>query len=283
MQAKKYGAFSQGISLTNSESPRTGRFGRLEQQVVIVTGASGGLGAAVAKLLAANGATVALIGRDAHRLQVVIEDIKQSTPQAPDPLLLPLDVRDEDDMNHMAESVIGRWRKINALVACAGIARGRTAGPIPYPVHAMPCEEWDDVIGTNLRGIFLSNRAVLPQMILQCSGAIINVSSFPAGVRGQPFAAAYCASKSAVAGLTEALASEVRHYGILVQCLFPGLIDTPLIRRTRMAARGTPMYPVRVAELICHVLTLGTDVQILASRSNGYTVLRSASSVALPQ
>jgi 3-oxoacyl-[acyl-carrier protein] reductase len=273
-QAKRFGASSKGIPLSSSLASYTAAgFVRMDGQSIVVTGGSGGLGAVVARRLARHGAAVAVVGRNAARLRSIADEI------GPNALGLALDVSHEPDMERMARAALDRWGRIDALVACAGIARASGAGSIPQPVHTMSVAEWDEVMATNLRGTFLSNRAVLPHMMGRRGGKIVNVASSPAGISGQPFAAAYCASKSAAVGLSEALASECSASGVRVHCVFPDLIDTPLIRRTTLAAvRGRPMDPERVAAFIHHLLNLPADVDLVASRASGRpTVLRSLS------
>jgi len=118
---------------------------------------------------------------------------------------------------------------------------------------------------------------VLPVMMRQRRGQIVNISSSPGGVFGQPFSAAYCASKFGVNGLSEALAAEVRDYGIRVQIVFPDATDTPLIRDSTLTARlGPPIPASRVADHILFLIT-APDGVILPSGSNGrQSILRRA-------
>jgi 3-oxoacyl-[acyl-carrier protein] reductase len=135
---------------------------------------------------------------------------------------------------------------------------------VPYPVAQMPTGEWEAVIDTNLKGTFLSNRAVLRPMIRQRSGTIVNISSSPGGYQGQAFASAYCASKFGVAALSAALAEEVTGFGVRIQVLFPDAIDTPLLEKTTLSARlGTPLPPARVADLIVYMIALPEDTALL--------------------
>src|SRR5207245_9671377 len=100
--------------------------------------------------------------------------------------------------------------------------RARPRQTVPGPVAQLAVADWDAVVDTNVRGTFLSDRAVLPTMIAQGEGEIVHLSSAPAGIRGQPLAAAYCASKFAVNALSESLSAEVREHGIRVHLTFPG-------------------------------------------------------------
>lgn len=164
-------------------------------------------------------------------------------------------------MDQMVSEVLACFGRIDTLVACAGISKSPDSTRlVPYSFAQLPVKEWDTVLDTNLSGIFLSNRAALPTMIKQRSGTIINVSSSPGGLHGQPFAPAYCASKFGVIGFSEAVAEEVRQYGVRVQVLLPNATDTPLLDNSTIASRfGTPIPPKRVADLIVYLIALPHD------------------------
>lgn len=250
--------------------------GFLQGRVAIVTGGSSGIGRAACLALAGSGARVVVVGRTEAHIAETLDEIGRAAPEAPEALGLRLDVADEADMETMAEQALRRFGRIDILIASAGISNGYSFNRmVPYGVAQLPVGEWDDVIRTNLRGVFLSNRAVLPQMTRQRSGQIINIASSPGGIKGQPFAAAYCASKFAIAGLSEALAEEVGPSGIKVQAIFPDLVDTPLTRGTTLSARlGGPLPAERVASYILFLLALPDDTILLSRRRLGYPVLR---------
>ena len=153
-----------------------------------------------------------------------------------------LDVRNENDMELMARGAVERFGRIDALVASAGLLRaGR-----PHLVQNTPTAEWDVVMDTNLRGVFLSNRAVLPVMTTQGYGVIINLSS-TSGRRGLAYDAAYCASKFAVIGFSEALREEVRRHGVNVHVLLPGPVDTPIWKQNAPIPQLEPIPPTAEA------------------------------------
>lgn len=182
------------------------------------------------------------------------------------PLAVAADVRDQGQMNEMARTTLDRFGRIDALVACAGVGSPTRSG-LPHALSQVSGEGWDAVLETNLRGTFLSNRAVLPAMLRQRQGDIVNISSFPAGIRGQPFAAAYSASKFGVAAFSEALAREVEGRGIRVHVLFPGLVDTAMVERTTLASRfGPPIPPERAGVVIAYLLTLPRDARVSGSQ-----------------
>jgi 3-oxoacyl-[acyl-carrier protein] reductase len=210
--------------------------------VAVVTGGSSGIGQAVALTLARRGYRLAIVGRTPARLEQTLEllgaaseSIGQSDARH---LALNLDVDVEADMQSMAERTVERFGRIDVLVASAGLGKhAESERLMPHPTARLPLAEWNHVLGVNLRGVFLSNRAVLPSMRAQGAGHIINVcsSTTPRGLRGTPFGPAYCASKFGVVGFTEALAAEVAGQGIRVQAIFPGPVTTPLVDQTLLA------------------------------------------------
>jgi 3-oxoacyl-[acyl-carrier protein] reductase len=235
-----------------SEAP-----GPLHDQVSIVTGGGGGIGRATCLALAGAGARVVAVDLDPARLAATVA-AGAGGGVARGTLALPLDVSREVDMEEMARRTLDTFGQIDILVACAGILRGPGVKS-PRPLAQVTGEEWDAVIGVNLKGTFLSNRAVLPAMIRQRRGQILNVSS-TSGRRGRAFDAVYCASKFGVVGLSESLAEEVRHHGIRVQVVLPDAVDTPLWEQN--GPIGPPpdaLTPERVADLLTYMLSLPGD------------------------
>jgi NAD(P)-dependent dehydrogenase (short-subunit alcohol dehydrogenase family) len=237
----------------------------LAGRVAVVTGGSSGIGRAVAEALVDNGVHVTLVGQTPERVQAASDSLRACAKAPAEILPLALDVRQEAHMQRMAAETIRRFGRVDLLVAAAGVTRQpKSSHLLPYPVAQTPTTEWDAIVETNLRGTFLSNRAVLPTMIQQRTGTIINVSSSPAGYRGQAFAAAYCASKFGVRGLSEALAEEVSSQGIRVHAIFPDVTDTPMLDRSTLSNRlGDPMPPKRVADLILMLWTLPSDASVV--------------------
>lgn len=228
----------------------------LEGKVAIVTGGSIGIGLSTAVALAGHGVRVALLGRSLARLEAARAEIESRTGSR-ETLGLALDVREASQMEQMADRTLERFGRIDILVTAAGILRPK--GGFLRTLQQMTLEEWNEVIDTNLRGVFLSNRAVVPTMIRQRSGDIVNFSS-TSGRRGLAFDAAYCASKFAVIGLSEALGDELRHYGVRVQVLLPGAIDTGMWDQNGPIPPPTDMLnPERVAEAVVHLVSLPGD------------------------
>lgn len=211
----------------------------MESKVAIVTGGGSGIGQALCVALAGAGCSVCVVSASQASVDETLLQISRvARGGAASTLGLALDVTQEAQMQYMVERTLDRFGRIDVLIASAGL--GKKAGSqrtTPHATASLPLDEWNAVIGVNLTGVFLCNRAVLPVLVRQGSGCIINIcsSTTPRGLRGTPFAPAYCASKYGVVGFTEALAAEVASLGIRVQAIFPGAVDTPLVKCTNLA------------------------------------------------
>lgn len=189
----------------------------LDNQVILVTGASQGIGRAIALSFARHGARVALVARSAERLDQVAAEI---VAQGGEALALPTDVTDESLVAQMVERALARFGRIDGLVNSAGVA------PLA-PIAECTLESWEWTMRVNATGTFLCCRAVWTPMAQQGGGSILNISS-GAGKRAHAKWVAYCASKWAVMGLTESLALEGFPLGIRVNALCPGPTATPM-------------------------------------------------------
>jgi 3-oxoacyl-[acyl-carrier protein] reductase len=209
-----------------------------EPPVAIVTGGGGGLGAAIARRLRADGMLVAVADVDG--------DAAARVADGDDNLFaVQVDVSDPASVGTMVERVLERWGRVDVLVNNAGVA-GPTA-----PVTDVPLEEWRRVIDVNLGGVFLCTRACLAHMTGRGSGRIVNVASI-AGKDGNPGMAAYSASKGAVIAFTKAVGKETATTGVLVNSVVPAVIDGGLtdcateeerrrfVSRVPMGRMGTP-------------------------------------------
>jgi NAD(P)-dependent dehydrogenase (short-subunit alcohol dehydrogenase family) len=231
----------------------------LAERVAIVTGGAGGIGSATGAALAKHGAAVVLVDRDERRVGDAVSALGAEPGRA---LGVVGDVCSEADMSHVTAAVVEKFGRIDILVAAAGILRGRHGAPRPFP--QLTVDEWDDVVGVNLRGTFLSNRAVLQTMVRQRAGQIVNVSS-TSGRRGRAFDGIYCASKFGVVGLSEATAEEVRHLGIRVHVVLPDAVRTALWDQNGpVKCPPNALDPARVGEFIVSLLMLPPDMQLLA-------------------
>ena len=229
------------------------------RQVAIVTGASSGIGRATCVALARTGAQIVAVGRDERRLAATASLVREAGCESP--LVLALDVRSEADMQQMSACTMERFGRIDALVHAAGILRA--PGATLRMLSQLAADEWDEVVDINLRGTFLANRAVLPAMLAARRGDIVNLSS-RSGRAGIAFDAPYCASKFGVIGLSEAIADEVRHFGVRVQVLAPGKFDTDVLRQTGpLPQPGDIPPPERVADAIVWMLSMPADTRLL--------------------
>jgi NAD(P)-dependent dehydrogenase (short-subunit alcohol dehydrogenase family) len=189
----------------------------LQNKVAIITGAVGNLGAAVARTFQQAGAQTVLVDRSSDRIREVFKDIAGSKDHL---LAGGIDLTDPASLGALIEQTLAKLGRVDVLVHTVGGFRGGK------PVHETDLADWDFLFNTNLRTTLLCCRAVIPQMLKQQRGAIINVGSRNA-LAGTAGYAAYSASKSAVLRLTESLAEELKASNINVNCVMPSTIDTP--------------------------------------------------------
>ena len=191
---------------------------RFKNRVAVVTGGASGVGLEVAARIAGEGGKVSLWDRDAAALA------KAAASIGADAHTMPVDVTDAAQMVSAAEAVYSKFGRIDVLVAGAGIT-GLTAKLWEYPV-----EEWRRVIDIDLNGVFNSCRAVVPQMLKNDYGRVVNISSV-AGKEGNPNASAYSTAKAAVIGLTKSLGKELASSGIRVNCVTPATFKSPILEQ----------------------------------------------------
>lgn len=190
----------------------------LNNKSVLITGASRGIGRAIALYFAKNGAKVAVnySGSEAKANEVV-EEIKSNGGTA---FAIKADISSSEDVSNMVKSVIDEFGSLDVLVNNAGITRDNL-------LMRMKEEDWDAVINTNLKGVFLTTKAVTRQMMKQRNGRIINIASI-VGVSGNAGQANYVAAKAGVIGLTKTTAKELSSRGITVNAIAPGFIETDM-------------------------------------------------------
>jgi NAD(P)-dependent dehydrogenase (short-subunit alcohol dehydrogenase family) len=201
-------------------------------KVVLVTGAAGNLGMAVAEAFGSRGARLALLDRSADRLEAAARAL--ALPASA--LLLPTDLTARKSVDEAVATIAER---LGALDVVANIAGGFTMGP---PLHETPDEDLDFMLDLNVRSLFHVCRAAVPAMLKGGGGRIVNVSA-RAAREGKARMGPYCASKAAVITLTETLAAEHRLDGINVNCILPGTIDTPQNRASMPDADHSRWVP----------------------------------------
>jgi 3-oxoacyl-[acyl-carrier protein] reductase len=190
----------------------------LTSQVAVVTGAGRGIGAAIAAKLAHMGATVVLCGRTRDPLESTADAIVKAGGQAQAVVCDVIHLSSIEALAAHVEKTLGR---LDILVNNAGIGGFRS------PLHELPPDSWDQILNTNLRGVYFCIRALAPLMIRARAGHIINISSL-AGKNALPNGAAYAASKWGLNGLSYSVAEELRGYNIRVSVVCPGSVDTEL-------------------------------------------------------
>jgi 3-oxoacyl-[acyl-carrier protein] reductase len=180
----------------------------------LVTGASGGIGGAIAKALHAQGATVAISGTNKAKLDALAAALGDRV------FVLPCDLRDRAAVAKLGEEAEKALGKVDILVNNAGITHDNL-------FMRMKDEEWDDVIAVNLTSVFVLTRTILRNMMRRRYGRIVNIASI-SGVLGNPGQPNYAASKAGLVGMTKSLAREVSGRGITANCIAPGFISTPM-------------------------------------------------------
>lgn len=218
-----------------------------DARVVLITGATGDFGPYVARAFAAAGARLALTARKLEQAQALAAELGLGADRA---LLSTVDVADAASVAAWLDAVRASWGRADVLVNLAG---GYKPGK---PVQDMEEADWDFMLNLNARSAFLTCRAVVPLMLAQRSGKIVNVGSKAALAAGRK-STAYAVSKAAVLRLTEALSAEVREQGINVNAVIPSTIDTPSNRAAQPTADTSKW--VAPEDLAAVVLFLASD------------------------
>ncbi len=230
----------------------------LAGKVALITGGTRGIGLAVARLLADDGASVVVSGRDPGRLESAAKELEGLGASA---LAVAADAAKREDADRLVEAAKERFGRIDVLVNNAGVTRDQL-------LVRMKDDDWDQVLDTNLRGVFLMTRAVGKVMMRQKGGRIINLSS-TAGTMGNPGQVNYSAAKAGVIGLTKASARELAHWNVLVNAVAPGLIETDMTAAIPAEAREglmqqVPLKRIGTAKEVAEV------VRFLAGEGAGY-------------
>lgn len=191
---------------------------RLDGKVALITGGNAGIGESVAKRFAEEGAAVVITGRRQSELDRVVREISAHGGKV---LAVAGSVTDDGHVRAVVQQALASFRKIDVLVNNAGV------GDFGKRLHEMDDAAWAQVLDVNLTGVFRMTRAVIPEMLKQAGGAIVNISSV-ASLVGIPLLSAYAASKGALDALTRSVAIDYATDGIRCNVVNPGLIDTPM-------------------------------------------------------
>ena len=233
--------------------------GKLCNQVAIVTGAAQGMGAAIASRFAAEGASVVVSDINGEKAMQVAEKIRG--------LAIQTDVTQEEQVDAMVKETIDRYGTVSILVNNAGILR-------PTRIDYVTKAEWDAVLDVNLNGTFLCSKAVLPIMKQNQFGRIINMSSSAGRSVSTLGGVHYTAAKAGVLGFTRAMAKEVAPFGITVNAVCPGLINTEMVRsectpeRVRAYEASFPIPRIGTPEEVARlVLFLASDASYITGAS----------------
>lgn len=224
-------------------------------KVILITGASSGIGEATARMLARAGAIVVLGARRTDRLETLVTDIESAGGSA---LQRALDVTSRQDTQAFADAALEAFGRIDVIINNAGVM------PLS-PMASLKIDEWDRMIDVNIKGVLHGIAAVLPVMNRQGNGQIINVSSI-GGLSVVPTAAVYCATKYAVRAISDGLRQENER--IRVTCVYPGVVESELASTITdpVAAAAMAMYrrialkPEAIAQAITHVIAQPAEI-----------------------
>ncbi len=231
-------------------------------KIALITGATSGIGAATANLLAANGFDLILTGRRNKRLVELEHELKLKYKIQC--LLLCFDVRDLEQVQSALNSLTNTWKAVDVLINNAGLAVGLDT------VDNGEIDDWERMIDTNVKGLLYMIRTVTPWMKERKTGHIINISSV-AGRESYPMGGVYCGTKHAVQAISHAMRIELLPYGIKVGTIEPGMVDTEFSKvrfkgddeRAKNVYKGfTPLSPIDIAETILFLITRPAHVNI---------------------
>jgi 3-hydroxy acid dehydrogenase/malonic semialdehyde reductase len=228
-------------------------------QIVLITGASSGIGAACTKIFAASGAKLILAARRLEKLQELVETFPQNNVH-----LLKLDVRDRIAVESAISTLPPEFSPIDILINNAGLSRGLDK------LHEGDFQDWEDMIDTNIKGLLYLTRYVVPGMVERGSGHIINIGSI-AGHQTYPKGNVYCGTKAAVKAISEGLKQDLLGTHIRVTSVDPGMVETDFsnvrfhgdTQRAEKVYQGvTPLTPDDVADVIFFCATRPAHVNI---------------------
>ena len=228
------------------------------QRVAIITGVSKGIGKAIAESFATHGINLVGASRNEEKMAELFENIR--TEHKIDCLAVSTDVSKDERVNNMLVKVLEKFGRIDILVNCAGI------GAFDHIIDSK-LEDWEKLLDINLKGVYLCSKTVLPQMMRQKNGTIINIASV-CGLRGYSKCGAYCASKFGVVGFTEVLHHELRPYNIKVFAVCPDIVDTTFANNINatLTDKSNMLKPQDVAQCVSRLIESDARSQICEIR-----------------
>lgn len=234
----------------------------IQNQVVLITGASSGIGAACARAIAPTGAKLILAARRTERLEKLAAQLCQEFNTQS--YVLAMDVRDRSQVESVLQALPTPWESVDILVNNAGLSRGLNK------LHEGNIQDWEEMIDTNIKGLLYITRALVPGMVQRQRGHILNIGSI-AGHQTYPKGNVYCASKAAVRSLSEGLKQDLLGTPVRVTSVDPGLVATEFSQvrfhgdtdQAKQVYSGlTPLTPADVAEVVVFCLTRPAHVNI---------------------
>ncbi|MBD2362071.1 SDR family oxidoreductase [Anabaena minutissima FACHB-250] len=233
----------------------------LKNQIVLITGASSGIGAACAKVFADAGAKLILAARRLDKLQQLVETLNVTSAQVH---LIQLDVRDRSAVESAISSLPPAWSDIDILINNAGLSRGLDK------LHEGDYQDWEEMIDTNIKGLLYLTRYVVPGMVNRDRGHVVNIGSI-AGHQTYPGGNVYCSTKAAVKAISEGLKQDLLGTPIRVTSVDPGMVETEFsdvrfhgdTARAKKVYQGvTPLTPDDVADVVLFCTTRSPHVNI---------------------
>ena len=245
---------------------------RLSGKVAIITGGSRGIGRAISLVFAREGTKVAVVGRNLSSCDEVVDQIKKEGGEA---ISIQADVTSEADVARMTQQTKDKYQRIDILVNNAAVnLPNRT-------VNELTLDQWNWILNVNLTGPFLCSRSVIPGMIAQRSGKIINLASI-GGRHGAAGRTPYRATKAAIINLTECIAAEVKEFGIDVNAICPGAVDTDMLHEIKDGKiPATSMAPEDIAAVAVFLASddskaiTGTAIDAFGNTNPIFSVLSS--------
>lgn len=233
----------------------------IQDQIVLITGASSGIGEAIARVFAAAGAKLILVARRQERLEELADELHKFTSAVH---LLPLDVCSRSSVESALTNLPASWSSVDILINNAGLSRGLDK------LHEGSFQDWEEMIDTNIKGLLYLTRLIVPGMVSRDRGHVVNLGS-TAGHQTYPNGNVYCATKAAVRVISEGLKQDLLGTPVRVSCVDPGLVETEFSQvrfrgdteRAKKVYQGlTPLTPADVADVVFFCVTRPPHVNI---------------------